>query len=154
MKFITTYEMLKMKKTTLITIRVVLLIAFVFGLVGQTASTVAAQAVDTATGNDCHGEPPTITYIGYDFIVSGTDGDDVIYIEGGWNFVYANGGHDKICVVGHFNNVHGGEGNDTVSADGLYNELFGNEGGDALHADIITNALNGDTNDLCNDSGC
>lgn len=143
-----------MKIRTLFTIRMALLVTVLFSLMGGAVGNAAAQATEVGSYPDCHGEQPTITYIGYDYIVSGTDGDDVIYVEGGWNFVYANGGHDKVCVVGHFNTVHGGEGNDIVSAVGLYNELSGNEGADALHADVTTNALSDDVNDLCNGGDC
>ena len=146
--------MLQMKAGTVFTIRMAILVAILFTLVGHSAGVASAQADDATPRLECHGEPPTITYIGYDFIVSGTDGDDVIYVEGGWNFVYANDGHDKICIVGHFNNVQGGAGNDIVSADGLYNELSGNDGDDTMFGSIVTNILNGDAADLCNEGGC
>jgi len=136
------------------TVRLAILIAVFFSMMGQSAGIAAAQAEDTTPVLDCHGEQPTITYIGYDFVISGTDGDDVIYVEGGWNFVYANDGHDKVCIVGHFNDVHGGEGDDIVSADGLYNELSGNEGDDAMFGSIVTNILHGDAADRCNEGGC
>lgn len=119
---------------------------------------VAAQTTDADAepARYCQGEAATIVYIGYDFTVSGTEGDDVIYIEGGWNYVYADGGDDKVCIFGHFNTVYGGDGDDTLAVGGLYNELYGDAGDDALQVDSATNVLDGggDSGDRCNGGGC
>jgi Ca2+-binding RTX toxin-like protein len=130
-----------------------LLFALVLGFFGRAA----AQTTDTAPDpiRYCQGEAATIVYIGYDFTISGTDDADVIYIEGGWNYVYADGGDDKVCIFGHFNTIYGGDGDDILAVGGLYNELYGDDGDDALQADSATNILNGDVgDDLCNGDGC
>ena len=104
----------------------------------------------------CQGEIATIVYIGYDSTISGTDGDDVIYIEGGWNYVYAGEGDDKVCILGHFNTIYGGDGDDILAVGGLYNELYGEAGDDALQVDSATSILDGggDPGDRCNGNGC
>lgn len=144
----------RMKTTFRFTTGLVLLFALLLGVLGRAS----AQTTDTTPGpaRYCQGEAATIVYIGYDSTVSGTDGDDVIYIEGGWNYVYADSGDDKVCIFGHFNTVYGGDGDDILVVGGLYNELYGDAGDDALQVDSATNALDGggDAGDRCNGGGC
>jgi len=144
----------RMKTTFRFTTGLVLLFALLLGVFGRAS----AQTTDTTPGpaRYCQGEAATIVYIGYDFTISGTADADVIYIEGGWNYVYADDGDDKVCIFGHFNTVYGGDGDDVLVVGGLYNELYGDADADVLQADSPTNILDagGDAGDLCNNDGC
>ncbi len=113
------------------------------------------HSAEAQTSVSCQGKAVTIVHVGFEATVSGTDADDVIYIEGGWNTVNAGEGDDVVCTVGHFNTLYGGFGDDELVGEGLYNVLYGEEGDDILLTDEETGTLSGGAGrNLCNDSGC
>ncbi len=104
---------------------------------------------------DCQGETADLVFIGFEGVIVGTDEDEVIYVEGGWNTVDGMLGDDKICVAGHFNTIVGGPGDDELVGDGLYNELYGEEDDDTLITDGETGfMLGGAGEDSCNGGPC
>lgn len=116
---------------------------------------VAAAPASQASTIECQGEAATIVYVGYDAAIFGTDGDDVIVVNGGWNSVHAGAGSDKVCVSGHFNLLDGEAGDDAIMAIGLHNALSGGEGDDTLEADDASNGMEGGKgDDSCNGESC
>ena len=104
---------------------------------------------------DCQGETADLVFIGFEGVIVGTDEDEVIYVEGGWNTVDGMLGDDKICVAGHFNTIIGGSGDDEIVGDGLYNELYGEEDDDTLITDSETGfMLGGPGVNSCNGGPC
>ena len=124
-------------------------------IIAVTLLPLGSHSVGAQTSLECQGKAVTIVHVGYEANVSGTDADDVIYIEGGWNTVNAGEGDDVVCTVGHFNTLYGGFGDDELVGEGLYNVLYGEEGDDLLLTDAETGTLSGGAGrNLCNDSGC
>ncbi len=135
-----------------LTFRILLALAVAQSLIPLTAS--AAPAAQTSSVY-CMGQVATIVYVGYDVAIYGTDGDDVIAVDGGWNRIHAGGGADLICVTGHFNVLNGEEGDDQITASGLHNTLSGGDGDDQLDVDDGSNRMQGgDGDDLCNGQAC
>jgi Ca2+-binding RTX toxin-like protein len=132
--------------------RVLLTIFIAHLLIPLTVSAApAAQAGDVT----CRGQAATIVYVGYDVAIYGTDGNDVIVVDGGWNRIHGGGGADLICVAGHFNLLEGGDGADTITVSGLHNTLSGGDGDDLLDCDDVRNELQGGPGmDQCNGEAC
>ena len=118
----------------------------------------ASPSVDSLnldTQKYCLGELATIVYTGYDATVLGTVGDDVIYVSGGWNTIYAGDGDDRICVDGHFNSLFGEDGDDTIVAAGLHNQMSGGDGDDHMTAADPGSTMQGDDGrNRCNNESC
>lgn len=132
--------------------RVLLILVVAHLFVPLTVS--AAPVVQTSTAT-CGGQVATIVYVGYDVAIYGTDGDDVIVVDGGWNRIHGGGGADLICVAGHFNMLEGGEGDDLITVSGLHNTLSGGDGDDLLNCDDVRNELEGGPGlDQCNGAVC
>ncbi len=111
----------------------------------------AAQTSDVY----CRGQVATIVYVGYDVAIYGTDGDDVIVVDGGWNQIHGGDGADLVCVVGHFNVVEGDAGDDAIVVLGLHNTLSGGDGDDILDCDDVRNGMQGGPGmDQCNGEAC
>jgi Ca2+-binding RTX toxin-like protein len=117
--------------------------------------TVSAAPAAQTSDITCRGRAATIVYVGYDVAIYGTDGDDVIVVEGGWNRIHGGGGADLICVTGHFNVLEGEEGDDAITASGLHNTLSGGDGDDRLDCDDLRNGMQGGRGaDQCNGEAC
>ena len=117
--------------------------------------TVSAAPTAQNSGVYCRGRAATIVFVGYDVAIYGTDGDDVIVVDGGWNRIQGGDGADLICVAGHFNVLNGEEGDDQISASGLHNTLFGGDGDDLLDVDDMSNWMQGGRgSDQCNGQVC
>lgn len=103
----------------------------------------------------CQGRPATIVYVGYESVVKGTPGADVVIVEGGWNTIETGEGDDVVCAVGHFNTLYGGAGDDVLVSTGIYNVLYGEAGADALITDGETGTMNGGPGqNSCNGASC
>ncbi|MEZ4558505.1 MAG: hypothetical protein R2851_15620 [Caldilineaceae bacterium] len=119
------------------------------------AGAASAAPVYQEDAPTCHGATATIVHVGYDTTVVGTDADDVIVVDGGWNNIHGGAGDDKICVSGHFNAVYAEEGDDVASAGGLYNNVYGGDGDDTLDVDDGSSFMQGGSGDnTCNDNPC
>ena len=117
--------------------------------------TVSAAPVVQTSDITCRGQAATIVYIGYDVAIYGTDGDDVIVVDGGWNRIHGGGGADLICVTGHFNVLNGEGGDDAITARGIHNTLSGGDGDDLLDCDDARNGMQGGLGtDRCNGEAC
>lgn len=115
--------------------------------------TLAAPTVQATP--ECEGVPATIVHVGFDTTVVGTDADDVVVIDGGWNSVHAGDGDDRICIRGHFNAVFGESGDDILIATGLYNNMYGGDGDDTLDASDASDFMQGGPGrNTCNGQSC
>ncbi len=131
-----------------------LTLALTFALLALLSPALLAP-VEAQSGYDCQGETADLVFIGFEGVIVGTDEDEVIYVEGGWNTVDGMLGDDKICVAGHFNTIIGGPGDDELVGDGLYNELYGEEDDDTLITDSETGfMLGGPGANSCNGGPC
>ena len=85
------------------------------------------------------------------FIIAGTNGDDVITGTEGDDRIFAAGGNDQVFALGGNDEVHGGAGDDLLDGGpGGFDDLQGEEGNDTLTlatSDIGGNAFGGEGDD-------
>jgi hypothetical protein len=86
------------------------------------------------------------------FIIAGTNGDDVITGTEEDDKIFAAGGNDRVTALGGSDEVHGGTGDDFLDGGpGGFDDLFGEEGNDELTlatSDFGGNAEGGDGDDV------
>jgi Ca2+-binding RTX toxin-like protein len=87
-----------------------------------------------------------------DFVIAGTNGNDVITGTEGDDRIFAAGGNDQVFALGGNDEVHGGAGDDVLDGGpGGFDNLFGEAGNDQLTlatSDVGGVASGGDGDDV------
>ena len=102
-----------------------------------TTHTLTVEATDSA-GNVAE---TTITLT--DFVLRGTDGNDMLYGTSGADTIYGGSGGDDLHGRAGADTLYGGAGIDTLYGDGDDDTLYGGGAGDVLYGDAGDDILNG-----------
>ncbi|MCY1271870.1 RTX calcium-binding nonapeptide repeat (4 copies) [compost metagenome] len=82
-----------------------------------------------------------------DFIIGGTEGNDVLLGTDGDDRIFGLGGNDQIFGLEGADVLDGGSGDDTIDSGPGFDELFGGTGNDTLIVQEFANANGGDGDD-------